>query len=119
MLMKNWTPAKKNTAISILTTLITVGLIVIVICYNPEVKDRAVQKFSNSKLIVTEKYTDEEGNTYLILNDESNEFTVTIRNSSNYDNYQTSDVINANRYVMIHDDGDEEVVYYFSEKQIK
>lgn len=111
-------PKLKNFIISIFTTLITILLILIVIFYDPNVKNFTVQKFSNSTLTVDGKYVDQDtGDTYLILKDLDNDFTVTIRNSVYYDSYQTSDEIIANRYAMIHDDGTEEVVYYFTEQK--
>ena len=116
--MKNMSPKLKNFIISIFTTLITIGLILIVIFSDRNVKNFTVQQFSNSKLTVDGKYENPEtGDTYLILKDLDNDFIVTIRNSVYYDSYQTADVIIANRYATIHQDGTEEVIYYFSEQK--
>lgn len=116
--MKNMSPKLKNFIISIFTTLITIALILLVIFSDSTLKRFTVQQFSNSKLTVEGKYEDQDtGDTYLILKDLDNDFTVTIRNSVYYDSYQTSDEIIANRYAMIHQDGTEEVVYYFSEQK--
>ncbi len=116
--MKEKSPKLKNFIISIFTTLITVGLILLIIFSDPKVKNFTVQQFSNSTLTVEGKYIDQDtGDTYLILKDLDNDFTITIRNSVYYESYQTSDEIVANRYAMIHQDGTEEVVYYFTEKK--
>lgn len=108
----------KNLFISIICTLITIGLILLIIFSDPEIKNFTVQQFSNSQLTVDGKYEDQEtGDTYLILKDLDNNFTVTIKNSIYYDSYQTADTIVANRYATIHEDGTEEIVYYFSEQK--
>ena len=60
---------------------------------------------------------DQGKNTYLVLKDCRNNFSVIVQNSAYYDVYSEGQYINANRYVMIHKDGTEEIVYYFTERK--
>ena len=114
--MKSFVEKHKTTLTSILTTIIIFSLIYFVIVYNPDARNHTVEQFSNSSLIVDNMY-EEDGNTYLVLRDDHNEFVVTIMNSTYYNKYNVGDSINANRYVTVHQDGTEEIIYYFSEKK--
>ena len=101
---------------SILTTSIMVILIYLVIIHDPNVKTRTTNHFANSDLVIEDMYEDG-GDNYLVLSDSKNGFTVTIKNSAHYDKYQIGETIDANRYVAVHEDGTEEIIYYFSEKK--
>ena len=103
---------------SIIASVIIILLIYLVIIYDPGVKERTLERFMNSDLVVEDMYQENE-DTYLVLADSENDFTVTIKNSSYYNNYKVGEVINANRYIMVHDDGTEELIYYFSDRSDK
>jgi hypothetical protein len=114
--MESKSQSNKNLIISILGSIITVILIFMVIMYQPDIKHYTVESFTNSTLKVENKY-DQAGITYLVLKDEVNNFSVIIQNSVYYDAYSVDQIINANRYVMLHSDGTEEIIYYFTERK--
>ena len=114
--MKSLLKKHKQTITNIITSIIIFILIIFVIAYNPDVKSHTVEQFTNSILVVDNMYTDAE-DSYLVLRDDKNDFIVTIKNSVYYDKYEIGDHINANRYVTVHQDGTEEIIYYFTERK--
>lgn len=115
--MSSWIEKHRVGIRSVLATLIIMLLIYLVIIFEPNVKQHTIERFTNSNLVVDNKYTDNDGkDNYIVLRDDENDFVVTIKNSAYYDSYTIGDTINANRYVMVHQDGEEELIYYFSEK---
>lgn len=114
--MKDFYLKHKNHFVTILSASITVLLIFLVIIHDPAIKSRTTDHFTNSNLTVLDMYTDGD-DTYMILEDKENDFTVTIKNSIRYDSYQVGQTINANRYITVHEDGKEEVIYFFTDKK--
>ena len=114
--MKDFYLKHKNQFATILSASITVLLIFLVIIHDPAIKTRTSNHFTNSNLTVLDMYTDGD-DTYMILEDKENDFTVTIKNSIRYDSYQIGQTINANRYITVHEDGKEEVIYFFTDKK--
>ena len=103
---------------SIIASVVIILLIYLVVIYDPGVKERTLERFMNSDLVVEDMYQENE-DTYLVLKDSENDFTVTVKNSAYYSNYSIGQTINANRYIMVHEDGTEELIYYFSDKSEK
>jgi hypothetical protein len=103
---------------SIVASVIIIILIYLVVIYDPVAKEKTLERFMNSDLVVEDMYQENE-NTYLVLKDSENDFTVTVKNSTYYDNYSIGQTITANRYIMVHEDGTEELIYYFSDKSDK
>lgn len=113
--MKEFYSKYKNQIVTILGAGITAVLIFMIVIHDPTIKNRTADHFTNSDLVVSDMYEDG-ADTYMILTDEKNDFKVTIKNSTRYETYHIGQTINANRYITVHEDGKEEIIYFFTEK---
>lgn len=98
---------------NILCTLGVVLCIALLVLSNKHIQNSVNRSFTNTIVVVDNKYIDPLDTTHLVLRDTNSGTVLDIKNSDKYNSYEIGDKVHMDTRREVKEDGTEEIVYFF------